>query len=206
MPESGSAGHDWSAGVFEVLRDKDIRLVATVPDGGLTRLLNLCERSPEVRVVTLTTEEEGIGLLTGSWLGGVRGALLMLERPSREGEGERPHFIQGPVVEEWNEKLRRILHDNLVLTWTELAEDDAEGLNGLRYAIRNYELFVRYPSYQSQERHLLSSYSRNRWIKLVAMHWVSRLQKAFAVLRSSTHCRRTASLIEPKRERAHICD
>jgi hypothetical protein len=96
------------------------------------------------------TEHPGLGAIVEL------GALLMLERPSREGEGERPHFIQGPVVEEWNEKLRRILHDNLVLTWTELAEDDAEGLNGLRYAIRNYELFVRYPSYESQERHLLS--------------------------------------------------
>ncbi len=79
MAESGevATGHDWSAEVFEVMRRKSIRLAATVPDGGLTRLLNLCEQSPEVRVVTLTTEEEGIGLLTGAWLGGERGALLM---------------------------------------------------------------------------------------------------------------------------------
>lgn len=95
------------------------------------------------------TEHPGLGVIIE--LGG----LLMLERPSRVGEGERPLFIQGPVVEEWNERLRQILHDNLVLTWTELAEDDVEGLNGLRYAIRNYELFVRYPSYEFQERNLL---------------------------------------------------
>ncbi len=72
-----TTGHDWSAEVFDVLRRKSIRLVATVPDGGLTRLLNLCEPSTEVRVVTLTTEEEGIGVLTGAWLGGERGALFM---------------------------------------------------------------------------------------------------------------------------------
>ncbi len=72
-----AAGHDWPAEVFDVLRRKSIHLVATVPDGGLTRLLNLCEREPGFRVVTLTTEEEGIGLVAGAWLGGERAALLM---------------------------------------------------------------------------------------------------------------------------------
>ena len=32
---------------------------------------------PEKRVVTLTSEEEGVGLLAGAWLGGQRGVLLM---------------------------------------------------------------------------------------------------------------------------------
>jgi sulfopyruvate decarboxylase alpha subunit len=73
----GRAGHDWSAEVFEVLRAKSIRLVATVPDGGLTRLLKLCGAGSGIRVATLSTEEEGIGMLTGAWLGGGRGALLM---------------------------------------------------------------------------------------------------------------------------------
>ena len=78
MPEAAAgAGHDWSAEVFEVLRARSVRLVATVPDGALTRLLDLCGAGPEVRVVTLTTEEEGIGLLTGAWLGGERAALFM---------------------------------------------------------------------------------------------------------------------------------
>ena len=74
---AGRGDHDWSAEVFEVLRAKAVRLVATVPDGGLTRLLNLCGRSNGMRVATLSTEEEGIGVLTGAWLGGQRGALLM---------------------------------------------------------------------------------------------------------------------------------
>ncbi len=69
--------HDWSADVFGVLKARGITVVATVPDGGLTRLLDLCEADPGTRVVTLSTEEEGIGLLFGLWLGGARGALFM---------------------------------------------------------------------------------------------------------------------------------
>ena len=72
-----TCAHDWSADVFDMLKKRAISVVATVPDGGLTRLLGLCEADPGIRVVTLTTEEEGIGLLFGLWLGGRRGALFM---------------------------------------------------------------------------------------------------------------------------------
>ncbi|MEM1160061.1 MAG: phosphonopyruvate decarboxylase [Pseudomonadota bacterium] len=68
---------DWSAGVFTAMRDRDISTVATIPDGGLTRLLQTCEASTDVRVITLTTEEEGIGITTGLWLGGQRGMIAM---------------------------------------------------------------------------------------------------------------------------------
>ena len=51
--------------------------MATIPDGGLTRLLHTCEASTDVRVITLTTEEEGIGITTGLWLGGQRGMIAM---------------------------------------------------------------------------------------------------------------------------------
>ncbi|MCP5368043.1 MAG: phosphonopyruvate decarboxylase [Hyphomicrobiales bacterium] len=57
--------------------DLGIDLVATVPDAGLSRLLTLCEDDPAVDVITLTTEEEGVGLLAGAWLGGRRAVLMM---------------------------------------------------------------------------------------------------------------------------------
>jgi sulfopyruvate decarboxylase alpha subunit len=69
--------HDWSADVFAALKAWGVTAVATVPDGGLARLLDLCEADPGIEVVTLSTEEEGIGLLFGLWLGGRRGAFLM---------------------------------------------------------------------------------------------------------------------------------
>jgi len=67
----------WSEDVFAAMKARDIGTVATVPDGGLTRLLKLCEADAASRVVTLTTEEEGIAVLAGLWLGGKRGMLAM---------------------------------------------------------------------------------------------------------------------------------
>lgn len=48
-----------------------------MPDAGHTNLINRCEADPAMDTVSLTTEEEGIPLLAGAWLGGNRGALLM---------------------------------------------------------------------------------------------------------------------------------
>ena len=41
------------------------------------RLIRRCLADNEMTVVTLTTEEEGIALLQGAWLGGAKGVLLM---------------------------------------------------------------------------------------------------------------------------------
>lgn len=68
----------WSGQVFGLIKDAGISLVTTVPDAGLTRLLNMCANDPGVRVVTLSTEEEGVGIGYGAWLGGTR-ALLCLQ-------------------------------------------------------------------------------------------------------------------------------
>ncbi|HMA89739.1 MAG TPA: phosphonopyruvate decarboxylase, partial [Burkholderiales bacterium] len=52
-------------------------IVGYVPDAGHKRLIELCHAERSMRAVPLTTEEEGIGLATGAWLGGERCALLM---------------------------------------------------------------------------------------------------------------------------------
>ena len=69
--------HDWSADVFSALQARDITTIATVPDGGLSKLLSTAREDAGTRVVTLSTEEEGIGIVTGLWLGGRRGLLAM---------------------------------------------------------------------------------------------------------------------------------
>ncbi len=76
MP-SATPAIDWSHDVFRVMKDKNIRQVATVPDGGLTSLLRLCEADDDINVVTLTTEEEGVAFVCGAWFGGQRATLLM---------------------------------------------------------------------------------------------------------------------------------
>ena len=71
------AGQDWSQDVFDAMKAREIGTVATVPDGGLTRLLTMCADDDAMRIVTLTTEEEGIGVAAGLWLGGRRGMVAM---------------------------------------------------------------------------------------------------------------------------------
>jgi sulfopyruvate decarboxylase alpha subunit len=74
---SESRPPDWPQAVFSILTDLDVRQIAIVPDAGHSRLIRLCEDDPKKRVVTLTTEEEGVALLAGAWLGGQKGVLLL---------------------------------------------------------------------------------------------------------------------------------
>jgi sulfopyruvate decarboxylase alpha subunit len=67
----------WPDEIHEVLEDVGIRQVAYVPDAGHTRLINLCTADKNIRAIALTTEEEGVAMLAGAWLGGQRGVLLM---------------------------------------------------------------------------------------------------------------------------------
>lgn len=74
---NAQTGADWRDQVFEVFQSHDIKQVYHVPDAGHSRLIEQCQRSNSIRTVPLTTEEEGIGLAAGAWLGGQRSALLM---------------------------------------------------------------------------------------------------------------------------------
>ena len=67
----------WPEEVFDVLCGAGISQVAYVPDAGHARLIELCHANDSMHSVALTTEEEGVALLAGAWLGGARGALLM---------------------------------------------------------------------------------------------------------------------------------
>lgn len=68
---------DWPQEVHGILKGAGVRLVAYVPDAGHKQLIELCQADPALRSVVLTTEEEGIGLAAGAWLGGARSVLLM---------------------------------------------------------------------------------------------------------------------------------
>jgi len=71
------AAPSWPEAIHGALRELAVRQVAYVPDAGHTRLIELCQADPGMRAVPLTTEEEGVALLAGAWLGGQRGVLLM---------------------------------------------------------------------------------------------------------------------------------
>lgn len=68
---------DWPDRLFGVLKEADIRQVGYVPDVGHARLIELCKADSSIHDVALTTEEEGVALAAGAWLGGQRAVLLM---------------------------------------------------------------------------------------------------------------------------------
>jgi len=69
--------HTWPDQLYKTLKDAGVRQVGYVPDAGHKRLIELCLADKDMRAVVLSTEEEGIGLAAGAWLGGQRSALLM---------------------------------------------------------------------------------------------------------------------------------
>ena len=74
---SPGAETDWPGAIHRALRSHQVRQISYVPDAGHKRLIELCHADRGMASVPLTTEEEGIGLAAGAWLGGQRAALLM---------------------------------------------------------------------------------------------------------------------------------
>ena len=68
---------NWPDQLFDVIKRSDVRQVGYVPDAGHSRLIERCRSDAGMHAVSLTTEEEGVALAAGAWLGGERAALLM---------------------------------------------------------------------------------------------------------------------------------
>ena len=67
----------WQKQVFDVLKQADVRQIAYVPDAGHSYVISAAVADPDIKSIVLTTEEEGVGVALGAWLGGERSALLM---------------------------------------------------------------------------------------------------------------------------------
>jgi sulfopyruvate decarboxylase alpha subunit len=74
-PPTGTGG--WPERVYQHLRKAGVRQVSFVPDAGHARLIDLFGADAGVRSITLTTEEEGIAVAAGAWLGGQRSVMLL---------------------------------------------------------------------------------------------------------------------------------
>jgi sulfopyruvate decarboxylase alpha subunit len=74
---AGAKGARWASDLYRILKAADVRQMAYVPDAGHTTLINLFSADPDVISNVLTTEEEGIAVAAGAWLGGQRSVLLM---------------------------------------------------------------------------------------------------------------------------------
>ena len=71
------ATESWPDEIFAILKKFKVRQVTYVPDGGHAKLIRQVHAEPDMVPVTLTTEEEGVAILAGAWIGGDRGTLLM---------------------------------------------------------------------------------------------------------------------------------
>jgi sulfopyruvate decarboxylase alpha subunit len=84
----------WPDEVYRVLKQAGVRQVGIVPDAGHSRLIHAFDEDPETRLVTLTTEEEGVAMLAGAWLGGERGVLLL----QSSGVGNCINMLSLPMI------------------------------------------------------------------------------------------------------------
>lgn len=69
--------HTWRADIVAALKANNISLIVHVADRVLAPIIVSLEADPFFHVVTLSREEEGIGVLTGAYMGGKRGAILL---------------------------------------------------------------------------------------------------------------------------------
>ena len=77
MDPSTASAPAWQQAVFKVLKQGGVRQIAYVPDAGHAFAIRAAIADPEIQDVVCTTEEEGVAVVSGAWLGGQRAALLM---------------------------------------------------------------------------------------------------------------------------------
>jgi len=71
------AGQDWPFQIYTTLKASGVSQISYVPDAGHSELIKLSHGDSAIQTTVLTTEEEGVALSAGAWLGGDRAVLLM---------------------------------------------------------------------------------------------------------------------------------
>jgi sulfopyruvate decarboxylase alpha subunit len=74
---AGSAGETWDETVVRVLKANQVRLVAYVPDKVLAPLIARVLADDWFTVISPAREEEAVGIVTGAYMAGLRGIVLM---------------------------------------------------------------------------------------------------------------------------------
>jgi sulfopyruvate decarboxylase alpha subunit len=68
---------EWPRKIVAALKANDVRSISFIPDSVIDRILKVAEKDPYFHFTTLAREEEGIGIITGEYLGGRYGVLMM---------------------------------------------------------------------------------------------------------------------------------
>ena len=67
----------WQNQLYDTLRKENISIFTYVPDAGHKILIDRAIKDNSVTAISLTSEQEGIGIAAGSYLGGSKAVLLM---------------------------------------------------------------------------------------------------------------------------------
>lgn len=85
---------EWPDRLYHALTAAGVTQVSYVPDAGHARLIELFLADPAITTNVLTTEEEGVAIAAGAWLGGQRSVLLM----QSSGVGNCINMLSLPVI------------------------------------------------------------------------------------------------------------
>jgi sulfopyruvate decarboxylase alpha subunit len=94
MTDSQTRAITWYDIVLATLKANDVRLVVYVPDRVFTPLIKGIHADPFFNAFAATREEEALGIITGAWMGGLLGAVLM----QTSGFGTIPNALASLVV------------------------------------------------------------------------------------------------------------
>ena len=75
--EERPSPRSWHEVVVQTLKHNDIRLVPYVPDRVLTTLIKSIHADPFFTTFPTAREEEAVGIISGAWMAGMKGAVLM---------------------------------------------------------------------------------------------------------------------------------
>jgi sulfopyruvate decarboxylase subunit alpha len=63
--------------IYDALKACNVRVVSALPETWLVHLIRMAEDDPEMKLVRLAKEEEGVGISAGAHFAGVKSAMLM---------------------------------------------------------------------------------------------------------------------------------
>jgi len=77
IQETVAAAETWDAAVVRILKANQVRLIAYVPDKVLAPLIRRLHADAYFTVINPAREEEAVGIVTGAYLAGTRGIVLL---------------------------------------------------------------------------------------------------------------------------------
>jgi sulfopyruvate decarboxylase TPP-binding subunit len=77
MTNTQTRATNWHEIVLATLKANDVKLIVYVPDRVFTPLIKATHADTFFTSFAATREEEALGIISGAWMGGLRGAVLM---------------------------------------------------------------------------------------------------------------------------------